>query len=190
MTKVVNLSIHEASAAAQNKLTCLIRPVKNQPSKCHLLATDVMSPSGYSWIADAYHDVYVQTFANPGDILICRETWAFLNHFGTGELRIAWKADLDEIWYGPWLSSVRLPKVKARHHFIVKSMRVCRADELAMDEIIGAGYEGGCSVAEAECIQCEHIMPKCRNLYFRYFTHHWKLDLDAWVAVAEIERRG
>ncbi len=159
MTRTVNLSAHEALAAKENRLTTLIRPVKQPEPKIINGLWQIEAPVGKpfnmgenppcsvfqtndNWILAEV--LSMNSPFTPGQVIVAREAWAKEYHLGRWTGVYFYKADNNapDIWWrSEWKSPVTMPHWVARHHFKVLSVEVKRVEDVTDDEIMQWGIK-------------------------------------------------
>lgn len=94
------------------------RIIKDQPANCQKIAIDCASPSGYSYIADAYDDFYPKhNFGKAGELLWVREASAITYSSFKMKRTVFYRADNPEIperTTFKWKPSIHMKKSIAR----------------------------------------------------------------------------
>lgn len=142
------------------------RIMKPQPQKCHMIARDAASPSGYSLVADLYDDEYlICPYGAKGDKLWVRECfWRIEPHPGVSEEYSLPKGDplkyggqtLLDYWKkrivydapgmalnleGRKYPSIHMPRWACRTGLELTAVRVERLQEISGDDCIAEGID-------------------------------------------------
>jgi hypothetical protein len=122
------------------------RIVKDQPANCQRLAIDCASPSGYSYISDAYDDFYPKhNYGKPGDLLWVRETSAITYSSFKTKRTVWYRADNPEIPERvsfKWKPSIHMVKGAARIWLqTTQQISIERAHDISDEDVKAEGLK-------------------------------------------------
>jgi len=88
------------------------------------------------------HSMYNNAPYQPGDILWVKETWQYKKYgnYGYAPSDFMYRADLNEIWVGPWRSPRYMPRKAARIFLKVKDVRVERLQDITEEDARAEGF--------------------------------------------------
>jgi hypothetical protein len=113
--------------------------IKPQPAECQSLARDCASPSGFSWISDAYEDFYLKCpYGVPGDRLWVRETWQKCT--GCNPMPgILYRATCNFFPAHKWKPSIHMPRWASRILLEITDIRVERLQDISRQDAFKEG---------------------------------------------------